>query len=408
MRRSFIFAALAMAALAGQVACGNPDGSDAETAANTASERGRGGHGPIWHWPSGTSGHSSSSSSSGHSAASSTSTASSGGATTSTTGGGTTVATTGATSSSSTTSSSSGGTGIFPAKNPWNTAVDADAVSASSTAIIGWLGANGGWGTGSMRIDFSINLLTATASTPLLAFTPNGNFYTPDCDQVPFPVPAVGALEGETGYSCTGGGDCHLLVVYPPTNKLYEMYSADITGGVFSGGCVAVWNLDETYPANLRGDGCTSADAGGFPISAMLFTADEVYAGEIPHAIRFILPNTEIRPGGYVHPGTHTTNPTGGADAPPYGVRFRLRADFPLASLPSAGAQVVAKAMQKYGMFLADGGNIALTAANDAYTTHKWTDVAVDASSLEGIQVSDMEVVDMGDVVPTQDCVRNP
>ncbi len=142
------------------------------------------------------------------------------------------------------------------------------------------------------------------------------------------------------------------------------MWEANISGGTFSGGCTVVWDLTKSYPPNLRGDGCTSADAGGFPIAAMLFSADEVFAGEIPHAIRFILPNARIRGGDvYVHPGSHTTGATsGGANAPPYGVRFRLRADYPLASLPSDGARGVAKAMQTYGMFLADGGNILISA----------------------------------------------
>jgi hypothetical protein len=258
-----------------------------------------------------------------------------------------------------------------------------------------------------MQIDFSINLLYADASTPFETFLPNGDFYSPDCDQLPFPVPANGAVEGETGYACTQGGDCHLLVVDPITSILYEMYGADIEGSTFNGGCVAVWNLMSTYPPNLRGDGCTSADAGGFPVAAMLFTADEVAAGDIPHAIRFILPNSRIRHDTYVHPGSHTTGATSGAaSAPPYGVRFRLRADYPLSGL-SAGAQVVAKAMQKYGLFLADGGNIALTAANDAFTTNKWASVGVDSHSLSAIQVTDMEVVDMGSTYTTMDCTRN-
>ena len=37
-----------------------------------------------------------------------------------------------------------------------------------------------------------------------------------------------------------------------------------------------VWDLKKAYPETLRGDQCTSADAAGFPISAMLPTADEV------------------------------------------------------------------------------------------------------------------------------------
>jgi serine/threonine-protein kinase len=283
--------------------------------------------------------------------------------------------------------------------------------------VITWLSQNGGWGNGNkLQIDTSINIQCADATTPMQAYTKNGNFYSPDCDDPgTFPVPPGGAVEGETGYACNGGGDCHLLVVDPGQHKLFEMYTAfsPPSPTVFNGGCVVVWDLTKAYPPNLRGDGCTSCDAGGFPIAAMLFTADEVAAGHIDHAIRFILPNSRIRGGGvYVHPGTHTTSATSGAaNAPPYGVHFRLKASFDMTKLPSNGARTVAKALQKYGMFLADGGNIALTAADDKFTTAKWTDanVNVDAQALTAIQVTDFDVVDMG--TPVQDtgnCVRNP
>src|SRR4029079_18651841 len=87
---------------------------------------------------------------------------------------------------------------------------------------------------------------------------------------------------------------------------------------------------------------------------------------------------------------------SGGSSLPPYGVRMRLRADYPIASLPTEGARVVARALQRYGMILSDGGNIALTAADDRYTTHKWKDVGVEPRALQAIEVTDMEVVDMG------------
>ncbi|HEY4116681.1 MAG TPA: hypothetical protein VGM56_02445 [Byssovorax sp.] len=260
-----------------------------------------------------------------------------------------------------------------------------------------------------MRIDFSITLQHADASTPFRTFTPTEDFYTPDCDDVPFPVPLGGALEGESGYDCSNDGDCHLLVVDDAGAKLYEMWRAFTGGsGAFTAGCTAVWDLHEAYPASLRGDGCTSADAGGFPIAAMLFTADEIAAGEIPHAIRFILPNARIRGGDvFVHPGSHTTGATsGGADAPPYGVRMRLKASYDTSALDPA-ARVVAKAMQTYGMFLSDGGNIALTAADDRFTNAKWAQVGMTASSLAGLDVTDFEVVDMGSTVSSGSCARN-
>jgi len=320
-------------------------------------------------------------------------------------------------SSSSNSSSSGGGTGLagypgglFQGQNPWNKDVSALPKSTTSDKIITWLNTNGGWGAGAFRIDYSIEFLRSDASTPMQSFTPTADFYSPDCQNVPFPVPTGGAIEGEQGYECVSDGDCHLLVVHEPTNTLYEMWRANIVGGTFNGGCAVTWDLLKTYPDNLRGEGCTSADAGGFPISAMLFSADEVAAVSIKHAIRFILPSAPIRANVYVHPGTHSTGPTaGGPDAPPYGVRFRLRADFPLASLPNDGARVVAKGLQKYGMFLADAGNIALTAQSDRFTTHKWAEFNMDSYALADIQVTDFEVVDMGDPINwSGDCFLNP
>jgi hypothetical protein len=325
---------------------------------------------------------------------------------------------TGGTGAGGSTSSSGGGGssvgGIFEAPNAWTKDVYDLPKDEESDAIIGWLDANGGWGNGNnFQMDFSIEVLMADASAPMREFTPTGDFFTPDCDQVDIPVPSGGAIEGEQGYECVGDGDCHLLVVHQPTKTLYEMWRANITGpsvDQFLGGCAVTWDLTATYPENLRGEGCTSADAGGFPITAMLFSADEVYAGEIAHAIRFILPNARIRDNVYVHPGTHSTGPTaGGPNAPPYGVRFRLRKDFDLMSLPTDGARVIAKALQQYGMFLADAGNIALTGQSDRFTTHKWDEVGVTPQSLYGIQVTDMEVVDMGTPINwTGDCIRNP
>src|SRR5262249_19099244 len=217
------------------------------------------------------------------------------------------------------------------------------------------------------------------------------------CDRVDMPVPPNGAVEGESGYACTGDGDCHLIVVMSNEKKLYEMWRADIESSTFLSGCLAVWDLTKSYGDTLRGKGCSSADAGGFPMTAMLATADEAAAGEIKHALRFILPNERIRKGIYVPPGTHSTFPTnGGANTPPYGVRFRLVGGYDETKLPSQGAQVIARALKKYGMFLADGGNIPYTIADDRFTTHKWSETGFSVRDLDVLKVTDFEVVDEG------------
>jgi serine/threonine-protein kinase len=182
-----------------------------------------------------------------------------------------------------------------------------------------------------------------------------------------------------------------------------------VRGDTFRGGCLAVWRMDRVYPPTGRGEQCTSADAAGYPMAPLLFDADEVAAGSVDHAIRFILPNDRIRRGEYVHPATHGTPATRGpSDAPPYGSRLRLRADFPLDTLPNPAARTVARAMQRYGMLLADGGQVALTARSDRFTRSKWAGL-LEPRDLQSIRPRDFEMVDAGARIPlTLDCVRNP
>jgi serine/threonine-protein kinase len=211
------------------------------------------------------------------------------------------------------------------------------------------------------------------------------------------PSPAGGATEGETGYACENDGDCHLIVVDSAQCRLYEMWRANRTSAsAFQGGCLAVWNLSAPYSPTLRGDCCTSADAAGLPIAAHMFTADEIAGGEIPHAIRFILPNKHMRSHIYVRPATHSTGATTGpATAPPYGARMRLKASFNDSSLKPA-ARVVTTALKRYGMILSDGGNLTFTAANDRFTTAKWADVDLGPGDLTSLKWSDFEVPELG------------
>jgi serine/threonine-protein kinase len=308
------------------------------------------------------------------------------------------------------------GATLFDLPHPWTTDVSGYPKAAMSDAIINGLVAAGGWGQGNAFLsDASIEILQDDGSAPLRMFTRTSDFYSPDCDFVPFPVPANGAIEGESGYACAGDGDCHLIVVQRAQKRLYEMWRANITGPSvteFQGGCGAVWDLSKQYGPTLRGKGCTSADAGGFPMTAMLATADEVASGRVGHALRFILPNARIRDGIYVPPATHSTGPTsGGPTTPPYGVRFRLKASYDTSAM-SSGAKVLAQALKTYGMFLADGGNIALTIASDRFTTAKWSGLGITNNrSLAALAVTDFEVVDYGTEVDWKantDCIRNP
>lgn len=295
----------------------------------------------------------------------------------------------------------------FPAGAVWTTDITDAPLDPESDTVIAWL-QDQGWGTGTMRIDFSITVLEADASTPFVPFEPTEDHYLPDCDLDPVPMPPGGSLEGESGYACESDGDCHLIVVDWTEKTLWEMWRANLDGDTLYGGCLAIWDLSKVYGPKGRGDQCSSADAAGFPIAPLLFSADEVAAGEVNHAIRFILPNATMRAGVYVRPATHAGGPSGPDDAVPYGARLRLRADYPLDTLPNDAARTVARAMQTYGMVLADGGNIALTAQSDVNTTAKWDDL-MDSYALADLQPDDFEMIDAGERIElTYDCVREP
>lgn len=303
--------------------------------------------------------------------------------------------------------------GLFTAAEPWTKDVSGLSPAGQSDAIIGALESMGGWGgNGVFQIDFSIPIFYADGSTPRM--TVDGTspycFGGPDCDDVPLqmPIPTGANIEGSNDLFC-GSSDCHILVVETAEKKLYELYNSTQDGSEIIARGAFVWDLTKAYPDDLRGEQCTSADAAGFPIAGLLATADEVKAGDVHHALRFILPNERMKAGVYVHPATHAGGPeSSNPDAPPYGVRFRLKATFDETPY-NAGERAILKALKTYGMLLSDGGDIPLTFADDRTTAAKWDEVGITPQSFNDIPVAAFEVVDLGpEIVLTYDCVRNP
>lgn len=309
---------------------------------------------------------------------------------------------------------------MFGAAEPWTVDVSAAPKADRSDAITQTLDELGGWGNGNgLQADFSIPVFYADSSTPRLKVIGSEDYCNggPDCDSVPaqMPVPDGATIEGSDDLTCDpsgntdGQGDCHLLVVDRDERKLFETYQASGTADGITANGFFVWDLDKAYPNNLRGDQCTSADAAGFPIAALTPTADEVASGTVNHALRFILPNDRMKADVYVHPATHAGGPESTEpNAPPYGVRFRLKPDFDESGYADS-QKVILTALKKHGMLLADGGEIALTFADDRASTAKWADLGIDAQTFGDITVDDFEVVELGDEIPlTYDCVRNP
>src|SRR5690606_6082212 len=132
--------------------------------------------------------------------------------------------------------------------------------------------------------------------------------------------------------------------------ELFELYRAFPGNDAWVADSGARWNLRSN---DLRPAGWTSADAAGLPILPGLVRHEEVDAGEIRHAIRIAFGATRRA---YIHPATHFASSNTAADLPPMGLRLRLRAGYDVTQL-TGQARVIATAMQRYGVIVADNGS---------------------------------------------------
>jgi serine/threonine-protein kinase len=60
-------------------------------------------------------------------------------------------------------------------------------------------------------------------------------------------------------------------------------------------------------------------------------------------------------------------------------------------------------------MYMADGGNIALTAQADVVGCATWAEVGLETHDLDVLKATDFEVIDHGPTIPvTYECQRTP
>ena len=141
-----------------------------------------------------------------------------------------------------------------------------------------------------------------------------------------------------------------MLVVDRANCVLYELYRAFARPGRWNADSGTRWDLRSTA---RRPDSWTSADAAGLPIFPGLVRYDEVAAGQLDHAIRVTFESTRDA---WVHPASHCAGDSSDPSAPAMGTRLRLKAGYGLGKF-SGGAKVIAEAMKRYGMIVADNGS---------------------------------------------------
>ena len=284
---------------------------------------------------------------------------------------------------------------LFPSDNPWNQNISNAPVAANSAAIISHIGMSTSlhpdWGADSSAngddplYGIPVNIVHGNSTAKVNVTIDN---YPGESDIVPVPIPANAVLEGDYqngpnpeggGYNSGQRGDSHLIIWDEDTNTAYELFGVTRpsdttlfpntdgvelphTDGLWHAAQETVWNMNTD---TFRTLGETSADAAGLSILAGLARPDEGLPvsqggqGAIDHALRFTLPSGDVNPQ-YVYPASHIVNVSQGADNLPFGGRLRLANTPAIDALINAmppESQILARAMQQYGLILADIGS---------------------------------------------------
>ncbi len=342
---------------------------------------------------------------------------------------------------------------LYPSDYPWNQNISQAPVAANSAAIIAHIGTtvtiHPDWGddnpaNGSSPLyGIPYNVVHGNSTAKINVIIDN---YPDESDIVGVPIPANAPIEGDFqngpnpnggGYNKNQRGDSHLIVWDEDNNIGYELFGvtrpADTTlfpdtdgdelphtDGKWHAAQETVWNFNTN---SFRTLGATSADAAGLSILAGLARPDEGLTvaqggqGAINHALRFTLPAADINPQ-YIYPASHMVSPSQGANNLPMGGRLRLKntpAVNTLISNMPPESQILARAMQQYGLILADiGSSMYVTGASASENASNsnnlfWDlDDVLASNGIRVINAGDFEVVSLRPVVTGLSSTNGP
>jgi hypothetical protein len=277
---------------------------------------------------------------------------------------------------------------VFPADNYWHADIRTLPVNPNSAAWLASMGAAShnlhpdfGPSYGAQSVPYGIPITVVAAGHPRV---PVAFDYADESDKLAYPLGADTLIEG----GADAGGDRHAVVVTADTCELFETWDTHDTSTGWTAGSGAHWSLGSDA---LRPDGWTSADAAGLPILPGLLRFDEVQSGHVDHAIRF---TTNLTSAAHLWPARHDASSHTTTAYPPMGARFRLKAGFDVSHY-SAQAQAVLRAMQTYGLVLADNGSpwYFQGTADTAWPSSLISELkTIPASAFEAVDTTSLEI----------------
>ncbi len=274
----------------------------------------------------------------------------------------------------------------FQSTSLWNTDISNAPVDPNSANYINFIGStvtlHPDFGSGTFHNQTLGIPYQVVAGTQAKVPVTLGAFFD-ESDPGPEPIPSNALIEG---YPKPGNGDRHVLVLEKDGCWLYELYNASLSKGKWSADATAIWDMTINEQRSYT---WTSADAAGLTVFVGLARYDEVAADAINHALRFTVPTSQRA---FVLPATHWASTNTSTNAPPMGLRLRLKASFDISGYP-ADDQVILTAMKKYGLILADNGSaIFISGAPD----NRWNNTNLNL--LKQITASNFEVVQTGTI----------
>ena len=332
---------------------------------------------------------------------------------------------------------------LYPTNYAWNQVITNAPVATNSAALISHIGGtiaiHPDWGDDSSTngasplYGIAYNVVHGNSTTKINVIIDN---YPGESDVQSVPIPTNAVIEGDYqngpnpnggGYNMNQRGDSHLIVWDEDNNTGYELYGAcrpadpltfnevSHTDGKWHAAQETVWNFNTD---NFRTLGETSADAAGLSILAGLARPNEGLPvsqggqGVINHALRMTLPSGDIS-SKYIYPASHMVSESG---IIPLGTRLRLKntpAVNTLIGTMGPQSQNVARAMQQYGLILADVGSAMYVTGTSASQdtnnaiAHTWnmTDIL---DGLTQLRASNFDVVNLAPLVTGFNATNGP
>ena len=289
---------------------------------------------------------------------------------------------------------------VFPRDNWWNLDINRAPVDPNSAAFIDFVsGRVNGNTTATRRLHpdfgpspFGFPYIVVAGDQALVR--PTWTAYGDESDEgapgrpLGYPIPDEAKTQADyiEGAVPGGGldGDRHTLVIDRDHWLLYETAAThwNAAANRWEANCGAIFDLSRN---DRRPDGWTSADAAGLAIFPGLVRYEEAFGtAEITHAFRVTVRATN----GYVWPASHRAGSTPGAL--PMGARLRMKAKNLSGYTPEL--QRIFRAMQRYGLIVADNGTDMLVSGT---MDSRWNNDILNPA-FHGLNADDFEVVQLG------------